>query len=72
MSEERTQGKVKFYNQQRGFGFIESKGNKDIFFHCNDVEGKSGHLEENEEVEFELTQGKKGFKAIRIKKVENG
>lgn len=74
MSEEvkRTRSKIKFYNQEKGFGFIYGKDKEGIFFHCSDVKGEQRELKylvENEEVEFELVQGDRGPKAIKIKRI---
>lgn len=56
-------GKVKFFNSQKGFGFIESQG-EDYFVHITDVSGPI--LIENEEVEFEGVEGQKGLQAIEV------
>ena len=62
-------GKVKWFNSQKGFGFIVYEGNKDIFVHFRDVQGGIESLRENDEVEFEVAEGKKGLQAVKVKKV---
>ena len=58
-------GTVKFFNNAKGFGFIveESSGNE-YFVH---VSGLIDEIKENDEVEFELTEGKKGLNAVNVK-----
>lgn len=66
----RVQGKVKFFNRNKGYGFIDVPDQeKGIFFHYSDVL-EDRDLEENDEVEFEMGEGPKGPKAINVKRVE--
>lgn len=58
-------GTVKFFNQQKGFGFIASDDGKDYFFHISDVVNQD-ILEQNETVEFDITTGDRGQKAINV------
>ena len=61
-------GKVKFYNQRKAFGFITGEDDTDIFVHKSDIpEGIT--LEEDDEVEFEITETDRGKKAINVKKL---
>ncbi|SDG98483.1 cold shock protein (beta-ribbon, CspA family) [Pedobacter terrae] len=62
-------GKVKWFNTQKGFGFIVQEDNKDIFVHFKDVLGGIESLKENDKVEFEVADGKKGLQAVNVKKV---
>ncbi|MBC6110846.1 cold-shock protein [Pedobacter fastidiosus] len=62
-------GKVKWFNTQKGFGFIVQEDNKDIFVHFKDVLGGIESLKENDEVEFEVADGRKGLQAVNVKKV---
>ena len=61
-------GKVKFYNEQKGFGFITPDQGNDIFFHITDVDNQEV-LKEGEAVKYDETQGDRGLKAIRVVKV---
>ncbi|MBK8172323.1 MAG: cold-shock protein [Sandaracinaceae bacterium] len=61
-----TKGTVKFFNPDKGFGFITpDDGGKDVFVHANDINGAV--LNEGTKVEFEVTQGKKGPQAGSVK-----
>jgi CspA family cold shock protein len=64
------QGKIKFFDAQKGFGFIDpDEGNKDIFVHRNNVEnlGFDQGLEDGESVEFEVEETDKGLSAINVR-----
>lgn len=61
------EGTVKFFNDQKGFGFITpNDSNEDIFVH---VSGLIDEIRENDEVKFETEQGKKGINAINVQLV---
>jgi CspA family cold shock protein len=62
-----TKGKVKWYNETKGFGFIETENGKDIFFHRNGLVSPYGGLDNDEEVVFETKEGPKGLYAVNIK-----
>lgn len=67
MSEERTSGTVKWFNAQKGFGFIEREGAPDVFVHHSEIVGDGyRELAEGERVEFTVTQGQKGPQASRV------
>ena len=58
-------GIVKFFNDAKGFGFIkEEETNEEFFVHVTGLQDK---IYENDEVSFELTEGKKGMNAINVK-----
>jgi cold shock protein len=57
-------GKVKFYNESKGFGFITDEAGKDIFVH---VTGLIDEIQENDAVTFDVTEGKKGLNAVNVK-----
>ena len=65
------QGKVKWFNEQKGFGFIEQEDGSDVFVHYSSIAGDGFKtLAEGDDVEFELTDGPKGPKAENVTRVE--
>jgi len=62
-------GKVKWFNDQKGFGFISSEENKDVFVHHSVIEGDGFRtLEDGEAVEYEAVDGPKGTKATKVRR----
>ena len=62
------QGTVKWFNGEKGFGFIAQSEGPDVFVHYSEIEGAGfKSLEENQSVEFEVTQGPKGLQATHVR-----
>jgi cold shock protein len=61
-------GTVAKWIDRKGFGFIKGEDGKDIFVHNSDIEGKNS-LIEGEKVEFEVTAGDKGPRAVKVKPI---
>ncbi|MGQ1890024.1 cold-shock protein [Thermophagus sp. OGC60D27] len=60
-------GKVKFFNESKGFGFIkEDESEKEFFVHAS---GLIDRIKEDDEVTFELVEGRKGLNAVDVKLV---
>jgi CspA family cold shock protein len=62
-------GKVKWYNETKGFGFIEQENGDDIFVHRTGLYSSFGGLQPDEEVEFETKQGDRGLIAVNVKTI---
>ncbi len=60
-------GKVKWFNGQKGYGFIEQEGGKDLFVHVNSLAPGVSSLSENQTVEFEVGEGQKGPQAVNVR-----
>ena len=65
-----TTGKVKWFNESKGYGFIEPEGGgRDVFVHYSAIQGEGYKtLSEGQLVEFEITQGEKGPQAANVMK----
>ena len=59
-----SKGKVKWFNDEKGFGFIEQEDGADLFVHKNEVKG--GYLQEGDTVEFTIGEGRKGPCALEV------
>ncbi len=64
------EGTVKWFNDSKGFGFIEQDGGEDVFVHFSAIAGDDGFksLAEGDSVEFEVQQGPKGLQAANVVK----
>lgn len=70
MSEERVTGTVKWFNNDKGFGFIEREGGKDVFVHHSAIVSEGYRsLAEGDRVEFSITEGPKGPAAANVRKI---
>jgi CspA family cold shock protein len=65
-----TSGTVKFFNAEKGFGFIAREGGDDVFVHYSNIQG-SGYktLSEGQRVEFDVAPGRKGEEAQNVRVV---
>ena len=64
-------GIIKWFNESKGYGFIEHEGGADVFVHYSAIEGDGYKtLIEGDKVEFEITEGEKGPKATNVVKVQ--
>lgn len=64
------QGTVKWFNAEKGFGFIEVEGENDVFVHFSAIQGDGyKSLEEGQQVEFEIVDGSKGPQAANVTRV---
>ncbi len=60
-------GKVKWFNAEKGFGFIEREGGDDVFVHFTAIQGDGFRtLEEGQDVEFEIVDGNRGPQAANV------
>lgn len=64
---DRVSGTVKWFNDEKGFGFIEREGGKDVFVHHSSIQGEGfKSLHEGQQVTMEVTQGQKGPQAENV------
>ncbi len=63
-------GKVKWFSDQKGYGFITSESGNDVFVHHSEIQGEGyKSLSEGQDVEFEITKGPKGDQATKVVKL---
>jgi CspA family cold shock protein len=65
-----TNGTVKFFNNEKGYGFISRDGEDDVFVHFSNIVGEGYRsLEEGQAVEFEVGPGRKGPEALNVRAI---
>jgi cold shock protein len=64
------QGTVKWFSDEKGYGFISREGGSDVFVHHTAIEGSGFRtLKDGERVEFEITEGQKGPQAANVRRL---
>lgn len=65
-------GRVKWFSNEKGYGFIEREGGEDVFVHYSSINQEGFKtLDEGQEVEFEIVQGARGPQAANVRKIGN-
>ena len=62
------EGKIKFYNENKGFGFITMDNEEDLFFHVSEIQNQE-ELTEGDDVRFDIGNGERGKKAVKVMKL---
>ena len=63
-------GKVKWFNAEKGFGFIEREEGEDVFVHFSTIQGEGFKtLEEGQSVEFDIVEGNRGLQAANVARI---
>ena len=63
-------GTVKWFNEAKGFGFIQQESGEDVFVHFSQIQGDGFKtLTDGDQVEYDVTQGPKGLAATKVRKV---
>ena len=64
-------GVIKWYDSQKGYGFISGSNGEDVFVHHSQIKEKGNEkdLNEGEEVQFDIVKSEKGFQAINVQKI---
>ena len=64
-----SKGKVKFFNTNKGFGFITQNEGEDLFFHVSELQAET--VNEGDQVEYEVGEGRKGPCAVNIREAHS-
>lgn len=65
------EGRVKWFNEKKGYGFIETDNQGDVFVHYSAIDGSGFRsLNEGEAVSFEVEQGSKGPQAVKVRRIQ--
>lgn len=67
MDRERVYGKVKFFSQEKAWGFLTQDGGKDVFVHISGLDCTPEQLQEGASVSFRVVEGQKGPKAVSVR-----
>ncbi len=67
----RSQGTIKWFSEEKGYGFIKREGESDVFVHHTAVEGGGRALREGDRVEFDVVEDKRGLKAQNVVRLES-
>ena len=62
-----TKGKIKWYNESKGYGFIITDAGEDVFVHRSGFSDNYGYISDDQRVVFEVQQGDKGLTAVHVK-----
>ncbi|CAM4059495.1 cold shock domain-containing protein [Paenibacillus alkaliterrae] len=63
-------GTVKWFNAEKGYGFIQTEGGEDVFVHFSAIQGEGFKaLDEGQAVEFDITEGNRGAQAANVNKL---
>ena len=67
------EGRVKWFNEKKGYGFVETENDGDVFVHYSGIEDTGGFrsLQEGEKVDFEIEQTQRGPQAVQVKIVDS-
>jgi cold-shock DNA-binding protein family len=66
-------GRVKWFNDAKGYGFIEQEGGEDVFVHFSNIQGRGYRsLKEGQIVQFDIEQTPKGLRAVNVRVIDEG